>query len=99
MKPAKNPSKRRPPGRALGRKPAPASTFPIIGIGASAGGLEALDLFLRNVPAESSSSFVVVQHMDPTHKGLLTELLGRVSRLPVVQVAETPAADAETPVR
>jgi two-component system CheB/CheR fusion protein len=88
LKPAKNRSKGRPPGRAAGKRPPPGSSFAIIGIGASAGGLEALDLFLRNVPAESSSSFVVVQHMDPTHKGLLTELLGRVSRLPVVQVAE-----------
>jgi two-component system CheB/CheR fusion protein len=59
-----------------------------VGIGASAGGLEALGAFLKNVPPESRASFVVVQHMDPTHKGLLTGLLARVSPLPVVQAEE-----------
>ena len=42
--------------------------FPIVGIGASAGGLEALELFLRNVPADSGIAFVIVQHLEPTHK-------------------------------
>ena len=45
--------------------------FPIVGIGASAGGLEALELFLRNVPEVSGMAFVIVQHLDPTHKGIM----------------------------
>ncbi len=60
--------------------------FPIVGIGASAGGLEALELFLGNVPANSGMAYVVVQHLDPTHKGMLPELLQRVSKMKVSQV-------------
>ena len=62
--------------------------FPIIGIGASAGGLEALELFLRRVPPKSGMAFVIVQHMDPTHKGILAELLQRATAMPVVQVKD-----------
>lgn len=62
--------------------------FPIIGIGASAGGLEALELFLKNVPMDSGISFVIVQHLDPTRKDLMVELLQRVTALQVFQVTE-----------
>ena len=53
------------------------SAFPIVGIGASAGGLEALELFLKHVPEGSGMAFVIVQHLDPTHKGIMAELLQR----------------------
>jgi two-component system CheB/CheR fusion protein len=59
-----------------------------VGIGASAGGLEAFEQFLRHVPAESGMAFVVVQHLDPTHKGMLVELLRRVSEMPVVEASD-----------
>jgi chemotaxis methyl-accepting protein methylase len=62
--------------------------FPLVGIGASAGGLEALKLFLENVPPESGMAFVIVQHLDPTHKGLLTELLQRDTAMNVIQVKD-----------
>ncbi len=62
--------------------------FPIVGIGASAGGLEALELFLRHVPEASGMAFVIVQHLDPTHKGIMAELLQRATRMPVVQVRD-----------
>jgi len=65
-----------------------AAGFPIVGIGASAGGLEALELFLANVPENSGMAFVIVQHLDPTHKGLLVELLQRGTAMPVVQVKD-----------
>jgi two-component system, chemotaxis family, CheB/CheR fusion protein len=64
------------------------NTFPIIGIGASAGGLEALELFLKHVPEGSDLAFVIVQHLDPTHKGILVELLQRTTRIPVAQVRD-----------
>jgi two-component system CheB/CheR fusion protein len=64
------------------------TTFPIVGIGASAGGLEALEQFLRNVPPDSGIAFVVVQHLDPLHKGAMVELLGRASSIPVVQIKD-----------
>ncbi len=68
---------------------APASvSFPIVGIGASAGGLEALEQFLRRVPKGSGMAFVVVQHLDPTHRGILDELLQRATDMRVIQVKD-----------
>src|SRR6202047_2473113 len=62
--------------------------FPIVGIGASAGGLEALDLFLRNAPANSGVAFVIVQHLEPTQKDFMVELLQRATAMKVVQVRD-----------
>ena len=62
--------------------------FPIVGIGASAGGLEALELFLRNVPQGSGMAFVIVQHLDPTHNGIMAELLQRTTPMTVAQVKD-----------
>jgi len=67
----------------------PGADFPIIGIGASAGGLEALELFLRNVPEKSGMAFVVVQHLDPTREGIMAKLLKRTTSMPVLQVEES----------
>lgn len=55
----------------------------VVGIGASAGGLEALEQFLGNVGPKSGLAFVIVQHLDPTHKALLAELLQRITEMPV----------------
>jgi len=70
--------------------PMPTETrpFPIAGIGASAGGLEALEQFLRHVPERSGIAFVVVQHLDPTHKGIMPELLQRATAMEVFQVRD-----------
>jgi two-component system CheB/CheR fusion protein len=62
--------------------------FPIVGIGASAGGLEALEELLRHVPPHSGIAYVVVQHLDPTHKGMLVELLQRATPMPVAEASE-----------
>ncbi len=62
--------------------------FPIVGIGASAGGLEALEQFLSHVPEASGLAFVIVQHLDPTHKGIMRELLQRITRMEVFQVED-----------
>ncbi|MGD0265060.1 MAG: chemotaxis protein CheB [Candidatus Methylomirabilota bacterium] len=64
------------------------AAFPIVGIGASAGGLEALELFLRNVPEGSRMAFVIVQHLDPTRKGIMVELLQRATAMKVIQVKD-----------
>ena len=64
------------------------AAFPVVGIGASAGGLEALELFLQNVPTGSGMAFVIVQHLDPTHKGIMVELLQRATAMKVVQVRD-----------
>jgi len=55
----------------------------IVGIGASAGGLEAIEQFIGNILPDSGLAYIVVQHLDPTQKALLTELLQRITVLPV----------------
>jgi two-component system CheB/CheR fusion protein len=65
-----------------------ADAFPIIGIGASAGGFEALEQFLAHVPEGCGMAFVIVQHLDPTRKGLMPELLQRGTRMKVTQVKD-----------
>ena len=62
--------------------------FPIVGIGASAGGLEALDQFLGRVPTGSGMAVVIVQHLDPTRKGIMSELLQRATGMKVIQVKD-----------
>ena len=63
-------------------------SFPIVGIGASAGGLEALEQFFDHTPETSGMCFVVVQHLSPDFKSLMDELLRRRTRIPVVRVED-----------
>ncbi len=73
----------------------PAATFPIVGIGASAGGLEALEQFLARVPKQSGMAFVIVQHLDPTHKAVVAELLQRATSMRVIQVKDRTAVQPD----
>lgn len=89
-----------PPPAAMDEVPAAATTvplaaFPIVGIGASAGGLEAFEAFFRACPADTGMAFVLVPHLDPGHESLLTEILQRTTAMPVVQALDqvTVAAD------
>ncbi len=66
----------------------PRRTPLIVGIGASAGGLESLRKFFRQVPPESGIAYVVVVHLLPDHKSLMPELLQRDTRIPVVQITD-----------
>ena len=66
------------------RKPPAASTM-IVGIGASAGGLEAFKTFFTHMPADSELAFVLVQHLAPDHNSLLAELIGRSTSMPVLE--------------
>src|SRR5258708_6867480 len=61
---------------------------PVVGIGASAGGLEAMRQLLEQLPAKTDMAFVLVQHLDPQHDSLLTELLAKSTPLPVSQVKD-----------
>ena len=61
-------------------------SFPIVGIGASAGGLEAFTALLKHLPLDTGMGFVLVQHLDPEHDSALTHLLGRATELPVHEV-------------
>jgi two-component system, chemotaxis family, CheB/CheR fusion protein len=60
--------------------------FPIAAIGASAGGLDALELFFSNMPDNSGLAFVVIQHLDPKHESVMHELLQRVTSMKVYQI-------------
>lgn len=64
------------------------NAFHIVGIGGSAGSLEAFEEFFRNMPADTGMAFVLVSHLDPTHKALLAELLQRVTAMKVIQVID-----------
>ncbi|HWP07871.1 MAG TPA: chemotaxis protein CheB, partial [Polyangiaceae bacterium] len=67
----------------------PDSSVPyVVGIGASAGGLEALERFFENVPADSGMAFVVVQHLSPDFKSLMDEILARRTKLPIQLVED-----------
>ncbi len=70
--------------------PVPVAPYPtlIVGIGASAGGLNAFRDFFAVMPADSGIGFVLVQHLDPSHKSILTELVGRQTSMPVVEVVD-----------
>jgi two-component system CheB/CheR fusion protein len=58
-------------------------SFPIVGIGASAGGLEAFELFFKTMPTESGMAFVLIPHLDPGHASMLSEILQRNTTMPV----------------
>lgn len=62
--------------------------FPIVGIGASAGGLEALKQFFENMPGDCGMAFVVIQHLDPNYIGVLPELLQRYTTMKVLQATD-----------
>jgi len=62
--------------------------FPIIGIGASAGGLQALEEFLHQVPVNPPAAFIIVQHLSPQHGSSLPGLLGRSTAVPVEQIRD-----------
>ena len=63
-------------------------TFPVVAIGASAGGLEAMEVFFTHLPTDTGMAFVVVTHQHPGHTSLLPELLGKKTGLPVVVADE-----------
>jgi two-component system, chemotaxis family, CheB/CheR fusion protein len=63
-----------------------APAFPIVGVGASAGGLEAFTQLLKHLPVDTGMGFVLVQHLDPEHASALTQLLKRTAAMPVNEV-------------
>jgi two-component system, chemotaxis family, CheB/CheR fusion protein len=71
------------------RKKTKEALCPIVGIGGSAGGFEAAMELLRYLPPKTGMAFVVVQHLDPHHASRLSKLLGKVTAMPVIELAET----------
>jgi two-component system CheB/CheR fusion protein len=62
--------------------------FPIVGIGASAGGLEALEGFFRHMPSNSGMAFVVIQHLAPQHVSAMDSLLSRYTEMQVLNIED-----------
>jgi len=72
-----------------------AINFPIVGIGASAGGLEAVSQLLKHLPANTGMAYILVQHLAPTHPSMLAELLGRETELPVIEIVDGMSVKAD----
>ncbi len=66
----------------------PKDKFLIVGIGASAGGLEAFKSFFESLPSNPGMAFIVVQHLDPTHKSMLSDLLSKYTKMKVMEVKD-----------
>jgi two-component system CheB/CheR fusion protein len=62
--------------------------FPVVGVGASAGGLEAFTELLQHLPPDTGMAFVLVQHLDPTHGSMLPELLSAKTAMPVIEATD-----------
>jgi two-component system, chemotaxis family, CheB/CheR fusion protein len=61
--------------------------YPVVAIGASAGGLEAMTQLLKHLRPDTGMAYVYIQHLDPTHESMLSEILGRATRMKVMQAA------------
>jgi two-component system CheB/CheR fusion protein len=79
------------PERPSSTPSAQPEAFPIVGVGASAGGLEAFTELLHNLPQTTGMAFVLVQHLDPTHGSVLREILARTTKIPVIEVTDAMA--------
>lgn len=67
-------------------QPSPEDTFPVVGIGASAGGLEAFTQLLSHLPADTGMAFILLQHLDPNQPSLLSAIIARPTAMPVQEV-------------
>jgi two-component system CheB/CheR fusion protein len=63
-------------------------SFPVVAIGASAGGIDAFHSFFARMPADCGMSFVVILHLPADHKSMLTEILSRWTKMPVLEVSD-----------
>ncbi len=89
----RQPSKASPPqqgrrGSVAPGHPGTTGYFPVVGLGASAGGLDACTKFLNALPAESGMAFILVQHLDPNHASMMVELLAEHTTMPVCQATD-----------
>jgi two-component system CheB/CheR fusion protein len=82
------------PARQTQNPDHPPKHFPIVGVGASAGGLEAFTELLEHLPLDTGLGFVLVQHLDPHHESVLTDLLTRATSMPVCEVANNLRVEA-----
>ena len=83
------PAKKTPPFKdSHKKKPEPENPF-IVAIGASAGGLETLEVFFHKMPTDSGMAFVIIQHLSPRHKSIMASLLAKHTRMAVCEIEDT----------
>jgi two-component system CheB/CheR fusion protein len=95
---AKQPAQKRPgaAGRSPNRGAKAAPPFPVVGVGASAGGLDALEKLFAKLPADTGMAFVVITHTDPKHTSMLPEIIERRTQLKVRVIEDRMAAAPDT---
>ena len=71
-----------------GKKANKRAGFPIVGIGASAGGLETLEAFFSKMPPEANMAFVIIQHLSPNFKSIMASLLAKHTRMTVSEIED-----------
>src|SRR5688500_5030410 len=69
--------------------------FPVVGIGASAGGLDAFKRLLKAIPNNSGMAYILVQHLDPAHESILSDLLQKVTKIPVQEITDNIHVEAD----
>ncbi|MEO5600472.1 MAG: CheR family methyltransferase [Cyclobacteriaceae bacterium] len=72
-----------------------ANLFPVVGIGASAGGLDAFKQLIKTIPEQSGMAYILVQHLDPLHESVLSEILQRLTRLPVHEIQDNVKVESD----
>ncbi|HYR43126.1 MAG TPA: chemotaxis protein CheB, partial [Terriglobia bacterium] len=94
--PAKQSSSKQSSSKQSSSRAAAGNTHPtsVVGIGASAGGLEAFEQLLKALPKDTGMAFVLVQHLAPKHESMLSALLGKTAKMPVVEVTHGMAVKA-----
>ena len=68
----------------------------VVGIGSSAGGLEALQILLSKLSNDLNCSYIIAQHLSPTHRSMMVDLLARITNLPVIEVQNAMLIKAKT---
>ena len=68
----------------------------VVGIGSSAGGLEALQVMLSKLSENLNCSYIIAQHLSPTHRSMMVELLSRITNIPVIEVQNGMVIKAKT---
>lgn len=74
--------------KSIPQKTQTSGLFPVVGIGASAGGLEAFSELLKNLPANTGMAYIFVSHLEPTHKSLLAEILSQITTMPLIEAKD-----------
>ena len=88
-----SPVKKSPPPEVSQKKKSEKNDLVIVGIGASAGGLETLEAFFHQMPPDSGIAFVIIQHLSPRHKSIMASLLAKHTRMAVREIEDATALE------